>query len=149
MRCLTVVGLFALSLMANVQAGGLYTGTQLETPCPALVGLCLERNAAALAADDPKAQFWMGKYQFMMGDHSFAAALPWYERAASQGYAPALVMTAIYYWHGAGDLPRNRDRAVDMMTMAAENGYGPARQLLEYMEDSSLSEREMAMLIRF
>lgn len=124
-------------------------GNQMELACSAPLPYCLTQNQQLLDAGDPRAQFWMGRYQFLANDHAFDQAFPWYQQAAEKGYAPALVMAAIYHWHGAGQLNRDRSQAIALMRKAVAANYGPARNLLSYMEDSRLSDQQLAMLIRF
>lgn len=134
---------------SQVQALNMHAGNQVELSCAALVPLCLARNQALLQAGDARALFWMGRYQFITSEFAFDQAYPWYRRAAEQGYAPAQVMSAVYHWHGAGSVKRDRDRALNLLRMAADAGFAPASRMLGYIDDNSLSENELAMLIRF
>ena len=142
-----LVALLLLAVSASHAADN--AGNQMELACSALVPHCLTQNQPLLDAGDPRAQFWMGRYQFLTNDHSFDQAFPWYLQAADKGYAPALVMAAIYHWHGAGQLNRDRHQAIILMRQAVAADFSPARSLLGYMEDSSLSDQQLAMLIRF
>lgn len=142
-----LLALLLLAVSASHAADN--AGTQVELACSALVPHCLTQNQPLLDAGDPRAQFWMGRYIFLTNDHAFDEALPWYQQAAAQNYAPALVMAAIYHWHGVGQLSRNRSEAISLMRQAVAANYGPARNLLSYMEDSRLSDQQLAMLIRF
>lgn len=143
--------LIALTLLlaCQVPAVNLHAGNQVELSCAALVPLCLAKNQVLLQEGDARALYWMGRYQFIASDFAFDQAYPWYRQAAAQGYAPALVMSAVYHWHGAGSVARDRNHALSLLRQAAASGFAPANRLLGYIEDNSLPENELAMLIRF
>ena len=49
-------------------------------------------------------------------------AFKYFEKAAEQGYAPAIYNLAIYYKFGKG-VPQNCEKAFELFTKAAEQGY--------------------------
>ncbi len=138
--------LIALTWLLACQA---LAANQKELSCVALVPLCMTQNQPFLQKGDARALYWMGRYQFIHGDLLFDQAYPWYQKAAAKGYAPALVMSAVYHWHGAGSVAQDRQRARKLLRQAAESGFAPASRLLSYIEDNRLSDQELALLIRF
>ncbi|WP_455647910.1 tetratricopeptide repeat protein, partial [Lonepinella koalarum] len=50
---------------------------------------------------DSYAQFWLGKYYLLRSDpHDSVASLAWFEKAAAQGYAPAICGVGFHYQNG-------------------------------------------------
>lgn len=70
-------------------------------------------------------------------------ALPYYERAAMEGFPPSQCALAVYYYMGFGEKAKNYDAAEFWLEKSADKGYKLAKQYL----DNLRSEKERAKQI--
>ncbi|HKD79067.1 MAG TPA: tetratricopeptide repeat protein [Candidatus Angelobacter sp.] len=59
-------------------------------------------------------------------------ALAWYQKAATQGYAPAQNNLGDLYWRGWGGVQKDDSQAITWYRKAAVQGYAPAQNSLGY-----------------
>ncbi|TYG34669.1 sel1 repeat family protein [Lonepinella koalarum] len=78
------------------------------------IGIETDKSLAAFwyirAAElgDSYAQFWLGKYYLLRSDpHDSVASLAWFEKAAAQGYAPAICGVGFHYQNGISSDDKN------------------------------------------
>ena len=73
----------------------------------------------AAGSHSPRAEFYLASLLFRRQD--YAPARDWFERAAAQGFAPALYQLAVMYRHGFG-VDADHTRGTDYLRRAADLG---------------------------
>lgn len=90
---------------------------------------------AAAEQGDAKAQYQLGRRIESAGHGPFgvaerdAEAVPWFRKAADQGYAPAQVTLANFYNSGRGG-KKDWAESARLYRLAAEQGYAPGQMTL-------------------
>ncbi|KAG0318869.1 hypothetical protein BGZ99_005385 [Dissophora globulifera] len=82
-----------------------------------------ERFRRAATMGDPKAQFFLGTMYHGNGilrDHTKAAE--WLQKAADQGYMPALALLGRSYLEGGDCVPQDHHKALDLLSQATNEG---------------------------
>lgn len=74
---------------------------------------------------DAYAQNGLGNIHTRQGEHE--KALPWYKKAARQGYSPAIYRLAVIYEFGRG-VPIDKQRAIELFKQAYEMGNMKAQR---------------------
>lgn len=84
-------------------------------------------NCYSQAAEhgDAYAQNGLGNIHTRQGEHE--KALPWYQKAARQGYSPAIYRLAVIYEFGRG-VPIDKQRAFELFKQAYEMGNMKAQR---------------------
>ena len=72
----------------------------------------------------------------------FAKALPYYEKTAQAGYAPAQCALAFYEYNGLGGLKADPTAARIWFQISADQGYTRAKQLLAKMNEIEKKQRK-------
>jgi TPR repeat protein len=71
-------------------------------------------------ANDPEAQFYLGKLYASKGN--YALAFKWYEISSNNGYFPATHKLGVMYDQGKG-VRRNEDLAIELYKKASSSGH--------------------------
>jgi len=79
----------------------------------------------------PKAKYQKGLHYYK--EKNYQKALPLFEEAAKQGYAPAEFKVGYMYEEGLG-VPQDYNKALYWYKKAAEQGDAAAKANLEYLE---------------
>jgi hypothetical protein len=90
----------------------------------------LSRLQGAARAGNAAAENWYGIYSVDVG-HDYAAAAPWFRRAAAQGDAEAQYSLAVLYTNGLG-VPRDVAGALAWYRRSAAQGYARAQNNLAW-----------------
>ncbi len=90
----------------------------------------LSRLQGAARAGNAAAENWYGIYSVDVG-HDYAAAAPWFRRAAEQGDAEAQYSLAVLYTNGLG-VPRDVASALAWYRRSAAQGYARAQNNLAW-----------------
>ena len=80
---------------------------------------------SALQSQAPRAEFYLGTVYW--NESAFAEAIEWFQKAASQGFTPAMYQLGRMYRHGVG-VPRDQILAAKYVEEAARGGHIFARR---------------------
>jgi TPR repeat protein len=72
----------------------------------------------------------------------YEKALPFYEKAAVAGFAPAQCAMAIYDYNGYAGLTIDKSAAKEWLQISADQGYARAKQILAKLNDLEKKERQ-------
>lgn len=72
----------------------------------------------------------------------FAKALPYFEKTAIAGYAPAQCALAVYEYNGLGGLSADPGAARTWLEISSDQGYARAKQLLAQLNEMGKKERK-------
>ncbi|RTL67093.1 MAG: hypothetical protein EKK42_15040 [Pseudonocardiaceae bacterium] len=108
------------------------------------MSLC--ENAVSAYPNEPRYAFQLGRVFQKTGD--LRTAIEYYQKAADQGYAYAQYdLAAIVLGKGGGNIEKDTPSALKYLTLAAEQNFIPAQNMLGLVYDDEESLRDYAKAI--